>query len=230
MAEKAKASPRRPPPCSSAARCRSWYKDNGWTYPVQGPRRVRPRRGAAVLRGARPDAGAEGGDQRQQSIALTGSPGEQLRHVIEVKTEEKRPVYAHGTSDQPWLEVGKAKLNGRVATIPLSIPSVPNKPGETLKAKLTVLSNGNQKFVVPVTLQVGGTFVSPPPTIPAPPIPAPVGPSVVAALPVEARRPPPFDNDLSRSRTRRRPAPSRGRSAPRQPQCAPAIRRRGSCT
>jgi hypothetical protein len=92
-------------------------------------------------------------------IDLSGSPGEQLTYSIEVKTQEKRPVYAHATSNEPWLEVGRAKLNGRVATINLSVPSVPNKEGETLNAKLIVQSNGNQRFVVPVTLQVGGNLV-----------------------------------------------------------------------
>ena len=44
-------------------------------------------------------------------------------------------------------------------TVPLSVPSAPNKPGENLTASVTVQSNGNQRFVVPVTLQVeGGAF------------------------------------------------------------------------
>src|SRR5262249_35351678 len=33
---------------------------------------------------------------------------------------------------------------------------VPNRPGETLKARVTVDANGNQRFVVPVTLTVQG--------------------------------------------------------------------------
>ncbi len=39
------------------------------------------------------------------------------------------------------------------------MPSVPNRDGETLNAKLTVQSNGNQRFVVPVTLQIGQSLV-----------------------------------------------------------------------
>jgi hypothetical protein len=64
-------------------------------------------------------------------------------------------VYAHGTANQPWLEVSRAKLNGRVAVITLTVPQVPDRPGETLTAKVTVQSNGNQKFVIPVSLQIG---------------------------------------------------------------------------
>src|SRR5207247_323927 len=90
----------------------------------------------------------------ERAVTLRGNPGDTLEHALEVKTQEKRPVYAHGVSDQPWLEVGRAKLAGRVATIPLRVPSVPQCDGEVLKAKLTVTSNGNQRFVVPVALEV----------------------------------------------------------------------------
>jgi len=94
-----------------------------------------------------------------KAVALSANPGDPLRYVLEVKTEEKKPIYAHGKSNQSWLEVGKGKANGRSVAIPLSIPSAPNKPGQTLSAKVTVHSNGNQRFVVPVTLQISGTGV-----------------------------------------------------------------------
>src|SRR5207302_7825114 len=71
-------------------------------------------------------------------------------------TQEKRPVFAHATCDQPWLDVGRAKLNGRFATIPVQVPSVPNRPGETLQATVHVTANGNQRFQVPLTLSVAG--------------------------------------------------------------------------
>ncbi len=184
---------------------RNWYKDNGWTYPVQG----RDASGLGAVQqffealGLTP---APKVDVSQRSVALTGNVGQQLKHVIEVKTDEKRPVYADGNSDEPWLEIGKAKLNGRVAVITIQVPSVPNKPGQTLTAKLTVLANGNQKFVIPVTLQVGGTFVPVP--VPAPPMP--VSSPVMAALPVSAA-PPPFEDDLS-AFTSSPAAPSRSSS------------------
>ena len=47
-------------------------------------------------------------------------------------------------------------MKGRTVTIPLSVPVVPHCPGETLHAKLTVTSNGNQRFEVPVSLAVVG--------------------------------------------------------------------------
>ena len=48
-----------------------------------------------------------------------------------------------------------ALKNGRSATIPLAVPSVPNKPGQVITAHVTVVGNGNQKFVIPVTLTIG---------------------------------------------------------------------------
>ncbi len=156
-AEKAKANAKEAVPLFENGAVAEWYKSNGWTYPVQGPSAS----GLGAVQqffealGLTPPPKVEISASR---IELSGNAGDQLRHTIEVKSQEKRPVYAHATSNEPWLEVSRAKLNGRVATINLSVPSVPNREGETLKAKLTVQSNGNQRFVVPVTLQVGNSL------------------------------------------------------------------------
>src|SRR6202022_3444822 len=73
----------------------------------------------------------------EPTVSLEGNPAQQLVHYLEVKAQEKRPVFAHGISEQPWLEVGKAKLEGRTANIPLLIPSVPDRPGEEWQTKVT---------------------------------------------------------------------------------------------
>jgi hypothetical protein len=157
VAEKAKANPKQAAPLFEKGAVAKWYEENGWTYPVQGP-------SASGLGAVQQFFEALGLTPppkvsiSARSVALRGNPGEQLRYTLEVKTQEKRPVYAHGVSDQPWLEVGRARLNGRVATIPLAIPNVPARDGEVLQAKVTVTSNGNQRFVVPVTLEVGFSF------------------------------------------------------------------------
>lgn len=130
-----------------------WYKDNGWTYPVQGP----PASGLGALQqffealGLTPPPKV---DISEKSVTLQGNPGDKLEHSLVVKAEERRPVFAHAVSDQPWLEVGRARLSGRRAHIGLSVPSVPRCPGDTLQAKVTVTANGNQRFVIPVTLVV----------------------------------------------------------------------------
>ena len=156
-AEKAKVNAKEAATLFESGAVAEWYKSNGWTYPVQGPSAS----GLGAVQqffealGLTPPPKVEISASR---IDLSGNAGDQLRHTIEVKSKEKRPVYAHATSNEPWLEVGRAKLNGRVATINLAVPSVPNREGETLTAKLTVQSNGNQRFVVPVTLQVGNSL------------------------------------------------------------------------
>src|SRR5205085_11584942 len=96
-----------------------------------------------------------------RAVDLTGAAGERLGYVLQVATPEKRPVYAHGVSDQPWLRVGRPNLQGRTATIPLVVPEVPDRPGERLQAQVTVTAHGNQRFAVTVRL-----------TVQAPPAPA----------------------------------------------------------
>jgi hypothetical protein len=181
VAEKAKASPKEAAPLFENGAVAKWYQENGWTYPVQGP-------AASGLGAVQQFFEALGLTPppkvaiSEKSVALRGNPGEQLRHTLEVKTQEKRPVYAHGVSDQSWLEVGRPRLNGRIATIPLAIPNVPAREGEILQAKVTVTANGNQRFVVPVSLEIGYTFNFT--TAPAP-APAPVE-AVTAAVPAAA--------------------------------------------
>ncbi len=155
VAEKAKTNPKESAQLFEKGDVANWYKSNGWTYPVQGPTAV----GIGAVQqffealGLTPPPKVE---ISQRSVALTGNAGDQnLQHTLTISTAEKRPVYAHGSSNQPWLEVGRAKLNGRVATITINVPMIPDRPGETLTAKVLIQSNGTQKFVVPVTLQIG---------------------------------------------------------------------------
>jgi hypothetical protein len=157
VAEKAKANPKEAAPLFEKGVVARWYEENGWTYPVQGPSAS----GLGAVQqffealGLTPPPKTEISDR---SVTMSGNPGETIKYALTVSTQEKRPVYAHGSSDQPWLEVGRAKLNGRTAVIPLVVPTVPNKPAAILHAKVTVVSNGNQRFVVPVTLNVAGVF------------------------------------------------------------------------
>ncbi|HTU91078.1 MAG TPA: hypothetical protein VMF69_13455 [Gemmataceae bacterium] len=157
-AEKAKADSKAAAALFESGAVAEWYKSNGWTYPVRGPAAT----GLGAVQQFFEALGLTAPPKVEintDRIDLSGAPGEQLRYTLAVKSQEKRPVYAHAVSNQPWLEVGRPKLSGRHATIPLNVPSVPDKEGETLNAKLIVQSNGNQRFVVPVTLQVGGNLV-----------------------------------------------------------------------
>ncbi len=157
VAEKAKVVPKAAAPYFESGAVADWYKSNGWTYPVQGP----PATGLGAVQqffealGLTPPPKVEISDE---SVTWEAAAGATLRHALQIRSEEKRPVYAHATSSAAWLEVGRPKLNGRVAIIPIVVPNVPNREGETLTAKVTVQANGNQRFVVPVTLVIGGNF------------------------------------------------------------------------
>jgi hypothetical protein len=185
IAEKAKANPKEAATLFENGTVAQWYEDNGWTYPVQGPSAS----GLGAVQQFFEALGLTAPPKVQISekrISFEGNPGDALSYTLQVSSEEKRAVYAHAISDQPWLEVSRAKLNGRVATLQLSVPAVPNHPGESLKARLRVQSNGNQRFVVSVTLHVGSQFdfttlhqntTVPPPPVRQPSVPVPQPPA-----------------------------------------------------
>ncbi len=161
-----------------------WYQDNGWMYPVQGP----VAEGAAAVQQFFDALGLSRPPRVEIStgaVTLHGNVGVPLRTVLEIKSQERRPIYAYGTSDQPWLEVGRGRLDGRTATLglPLVVPSVPDYEGQTLTARVTVIANGTQRFTVPVTLEVGGSFNFTKPTAPTPAVPVIPPPAAPAAAP-----------------------------------------------
>lgn len=158
VAEKAKAASKEAAELFESGAVAEWYKSNGWAYPVQGPAAS----GLGSIQQFFEALGLTAPPKVEISadrIELHGNIGDPLETALEVKSEEKRPVYAHAVSNQAWLEVGRPQLRGRVAVLPLAVPAVPNRPGETLTAKLSVQSNGNQRFVVPVTLHIGHNLV-----------------------------------------------------------------------
>jgi hypothetical protein len=153
IAEKAKAAPKEAAALFENGAVQQWYKDNGWTYPVQGPSAS----GLAAVQQFFEALGLTPPPRVQISVnalALDGYAGGSLRSSLEVTTAEKRPIYAHASSDQPWLKVGRAHNKGRTVTLPLSVAVVPHCPGTTLRARLTVTANGNQRFDIPVSLAV----------------------------------------------------------------------------
>lgn len=139
-----------------------WYKDNGWIYPVQGPAGT----GIGAVQQFYEALGLVKAPQvtiSDSAIHWAAKPGEKISHPFVVRTNENRPVFATAASDQPWLKIGKPQSNGNYVLLPMDVHSVPANPGEVLQAKVRVRANGNQQFVVPVSLKVGQTYGSPPP-------------------------------------------------------------------
>jgi hypothetical protein len=153
LAEKAKEKPKEAAVLFESGAVARWYQDNNWTYPVQGPAAS----GLGAVQqffealGLTPAPKVE---ISERAVALSGSAGGRAMHQLEVRTREKRPIYAHGVSDQTWLTVMPAQLHGRSATIQLVVNRIPDDAGQTLQANVTIRSNGNQRFVVPVSLTI----------------------------------------------------------------------------
>jgi hypothetical protein len=157
VAEKAKANPKGAAALFENGAVADWYKKNGWAYPIQGP----VASGVAAVQQFFEALGLTPAPRVEISppaVALYGQPGDPARFSLQVKTEEKRPVYAHAVSDQSWLKVERAKLSGRSATITCAVPHVPDCEGQIIRASVTVTANGHQRFAVPVTLEVGSHF------------------------------------------------------------------------
>ncbi|MCS6850916.1 MAG: hypothetical protein NZ700_07070 [Gemmataceae bacterium] len=164
LAEKARAFPKEAAVFFENGAVERWYKDNGWVYPVRTP-------SASGLAAVQQFFEALGlvkppkVDIDVKVINFIGNAGDQLEYTLKVETPEKRPVYAHAVSDCEWLKPEKPQLAGRVATIPVRVPAVPSRYGETLRGKLTVVANGNQRFVVPVALSISETGRPPAPAV-----------------------------------------------------------------
>ena len=134
VAEKAKANPKGAAPLFENGTVAKWYKDNGWTYPVQGPSSS----GLGAVQqffealGLTPPPKVDISERK--IVAAKGNLGEPLRfHAQGRDAGETSCTTLNGKSNKPWLEVSRAKLNGRTATINVAIPAVPDRPpGETL--------------------------------------------------------------------------------------------------
>jgi ribosomal protein S6--L-glutamate ligase len=201
MAEKAVTAPKEAARLIEEGAVARWYQANGWIYPVSGPAATGP---AAVqqlfeaIGVSRPPRV----EISQDEINVSGIPGGMIESVLAVISQETRPAVAHATSDKDWLQVGKTIYRGRSAMLPLTIPFIPSRPGETLRARVTVAANGNQRFVVPVALTVRGEALA-------------GGRVTVSSHPTTESSPPPASAENMESGKQPTPAPSRagGRTA-----------------
>ncbi len=153
VAQKAREHPKEAASLFATGAVARWYEANGWTYPVQEPSAS----GLAAVQQFFEALGLTAPPEVEVSvreIRLAGRGGDILRESLQVVAQEKKPVFAHATTDQPWLTVSEVELNGRTAMVHLRVPEVPDRYGETLTAKVTITSNGHKRFVVPVYLTV----------------------------------------------------------------------------
>ncbi|HZY85202.1 MAG TPA: hypothetical protein VFE78_10255, partial [Gemmataceae bacterium] len=160
LAERAKAHARESASQFEKGAVAAWYEANGWTYPVQGP-------SSSGLGAVQQFFEALGlvkppkVEVRERAVELQGRPGEAIEHFLVVDTQERRHVFAHGSSSEPWLRVGPAVLAGPSARLPLCVDAVHARPGQRLRAQVLVVANGNQRF----TVEVGLSVAAPPPVV-----------------------------------------------------------------
>ncbi len=152
IAEKAKANPNGAVPLFESGTVAKWFAANGLTYPVQGPT-APGTAGVQQFFEALGLAKPPKVDFAAKPIEFEGTPGKTYDIPLTVSTQDKKHVYAYATANQPWIDGKTVKPAGRSCTIQLKV-TVPQKPGETLKAKITVHANGSQKFTVPLTVTV----------------------------------------------------------------------------
>jgi hypothetical protein len=154
VAEKAKANPKEAAPFFESGAVAAWYARNGWNYPVQGPT-MSGMGGIQQFFEALGVAKPPKLELLTASLQLQGAPGEVVQTKIEVTTPERKPAYAWASCEQPWIEFGVTKLNGRSATVPVTI-RIPAHGAPLLETKIQVVGNGNQKFAVPLQVNVVG--------------------------------------------------------------------------
>jgi hypothetical protein len=131
---------------------KAWYASNGWMYPIEGTQ----------------GSGKGAVQQFFEALGLTKPPhleintafltfkariGERRWSIVRLRTREAKPVYAEARSNQDWVILGPIQYWGNMVTITLEIV-VPPRPGETLRAEVTIQGNGKQQFLVPVSLTV----------------------------------------------------------------------------
>jgi hypothetical protein len=154
IAEKARLAPKDSAALFEQGLVARWFQENGWTYPVPGPAAS----GLSAVQQFFEALGLARAPKVEISasrIDWQGRGGEVLRQDLEVRTEEKRPVFAFASVNEAWLAV-ECRSRGKASAQVLVSARVPGQYRGSLQAQVTVTANGNQRFVVPVTLDVLG--------------------------------------------------------------------------
>ncbi|MGL4555437.1 MAG: hypothetical protein ACRC33_30075, partial [Gemmataceae bacterium] len=169
LAERAKGAPDESVRHFEGGQVARWYRDNGWAYPVDGD----PAPGVAGVQQYFDALGLSKPPRlvlSEERLELAGKPGVALAATLLLSTPDRRPLYARVSSDHSWLQVRGVDLAGPSAQIHVSVPQVPDWPGEVVEGSLTIVANCRQQLLVPVRLRVAGPTPRPAGAAP-PPLP-----------------------------------------------------------
>jgi hypothetical protein len=142
-----------------------WYAANGWPYPVSGPRAAGPdavRQFFAALGQPDPFVPLPAEPPRtagRRKIPLQGTVRERVALEVHVRSKGivgPTATSAQATSDQSWLDVQVTRLDRDATTLLLVVPAVPDAPGTTLEAQVSLLFSDKRRMTIPVTLTVTG--------------------------------------------------------------------------
>jgi hypothetical protein len=90
-----------------------------------------------------------------KEVLMICRSGQTVRGKVALKTQSKKWVYARIESDSPWLVVDSPDIGGaQQATVELEASATGLAGGKTYDARITLLANGGQRFVVTVRLDV----------------------------------------------------------------------------
>jgi tetratricopeptide (TPR) repeat protein len=130
----------------------AWYRSNGWTYPVEGE----PASGKAAVQQFFEALGLTKPPQvilDTPALGFQGPPGKLLRQSIQLHTDDNRPIFAFGQALSPWLNVVGHATNTNRAVVAVEV-NVPHTAMQRLESQIEVRANGNQRFLVPVVLNI----------------------------------------------------------------------------
>jgi hypothetical protein len=134
-----------------------WYRANGWVYPVEGE----PASGRAAVQQFFEALGLTKPPQvvlDTPLLAFQGPAGARIQQVVELHTEENRPIFAFGRSSSAWLSIAGQSAHGSRAFVVVEA-TVPATTAVRLETQLNLRCNGNQRFRVPVVLAVASPSV-----------------------------------------------------------------------
>jgi hypothetical protein len=188
MAERMRKQPKAAVPILESGEVQRWFVTNGWNYPIT----MGQINGVGGVQQFFEGMGVSKPPTVQLSkneIRLTCKYKESVRAEVTLKTPAKKWVYAHVTSNSPWLKVLTPQVAGpQHAGISFEVNSNLWNQGPLGEGKLTLEANGGQKLALKVVVEVPDL---PATYRPGPPIPKPVPTPPPPTSPI-APGPPPY--------------------------------------
>jgi len=152
IAVKAKANPNEAATLFAHGAVKAWYASNGWVYPIEGSEGS----GKGAVQQFFEALGLTKPPRLEintTSFILKGKVGTRLSRRVTVRTEDAKPVFAHASSNQPWVTFGPVKYMGNKVEIRIDV-TVPPYPEQIVQAQVTIEGNGKQRFGVALSVAI----------------------------------------------------------------------------